>query len=238
MKRIVGTTMAIALSFMLAFVSFAVGFYQLEVARAEEALGIFDLTRAAGIYARLEKIVETGSRVPWLFDSARADLQVRRSGVSYWRQDYPAIMKETAVAEEQGKALDPALRFIRANARYRAIAGERSRDKVIQGLEASIRDYAGTLESDPKAADAAFNYELLLMLRDDVAGGRRSAQLSPQEGRKHPPDQMHGMLGEQGAEPKEKATQKMKVIVPREGDEDPTRKGQEQSRGSAKKKRG
>jgi hypothetical protein len=238
MKRIVGTTMAMALSFMLAFAALGIGLYQLEVARAEEALATFDLALAGNIYARLEKMAETGSRIPWIFDAARADLRVRRSRVSYWRKDYPAILEETAAAEAKGKSLDPPLRFIRANARYRAIIGEQRRGKVIQGLEESIRDYAGILESDPTMTDAAFDYELLLILRDDIASGRRPALLSRQDAQKHPPDQMKGVLGEQGIEPKEKAQQKMKVIVPKEGDEDPNKRGQEPSKGSATKKRG
>jgi hypothetical protein len=172
------------------------------------------------------------------FETVRAELRLRRSRVSYWQRDYAAILSETAAAEEQGKALSPALRFIRANARYRVAAGERDREKVIQGLGASIRDYAKIVEADPTFTAAAFNYEFLLMLRNDLAGGGRPAQLGGQAGPHSRKEPMPGMHGDEGTEPKARAGQKLKVIVPGEGDEDPRKQGQEPSRGSATKKRG
>ena len=96
MKRIFGVSMAMALSLILACGALAIGFYHLEVARAEEALATFDAARADGIYARLEKTLGIGRHIPWIFDGVREDLQVRRSRLSYWRQDYAAVLKETA----------------------------------------------------------------------------------------------------------------------------------------------
>jgi hypothetical protein len=238
MKRIFGTTMAMALSFMLAFGALGTGLYHLEVARVEEALVAFDLASANSIYARLEKMQEMGRRIPWISGAVRADVLARRNQVSYWRQDYAAILEETAAAEENERNVTPSLRFVRANARYRAITGEQSREKVIRGLGQSIREYERIIESDPAFTDAAFNYEFLLMLRNDIASGKRPAQISLQGAQKSPPDQTQGMHGEQGAEPKEKARQKLKVIVPKEGDEDPHKRGQEPSKGSATKKSG
>jgi len=238
MKKIFGTTIAMALSFILAYGAQCIGFYHLEVARAEEALATFDLALADSIYARLEKTQEMGRRIPRIFEAVRSDLQVRRSRVSYMRQDYAVIIEETAATGENEKTLSHSLRFIRANARYRAITGEQRRDKVIQGLGESIRDYARILEADPTFTDAAFNYEFLLMLRNDIAGGRRPAHLKQKGAQGAQPDQQKSIYGEQGAEPASKAPQKMKVLVPKEGDEDPNKRGQEPSKGSATKKRG
>jgi hypothetical protein len=238
MKRIFGTAMAMALSFMLACGALGIGFYHLEVARAEEALATFDLALADRIYARLEKTLEIGRRIPWIFETVRADLQVRRSRLSYWRQDYAAILEETAATGENEKTLSPSLRFIRANARYRAITGEQSREKVIRDLGQSIRDYARTVEADPTFTDAAFNYEFLLMLRNDIAVGKRPAHLKQKGAQGAQSDQQKSIYGEEGAEPASKVPQKMKVLVPKEGDEDPKKRGPEPGKGSAMKKRG
>jgi hypothetical protein len=236
MKRIFGAAIAMALSLMLACGALAVGFYHLEVARAQEALAIFDTARADRIYTRLEKTLEIGRRIPWIFEGVRADLQVRRCRLSYWRQDYAAVLEETAANGEDEKTLSPSLRFIRANARYRSITGKQSRDKIIRDLGLSIRDYAKTVEADPTFTDAAFNYEFLLMLRDDIAGGRRLAPFR-HPGAQKSPDLMKGVHGEEGAEPGAKV-QQMKVLVPKEGDEDPKKRGPEPGKGSATKKRG
>jgi hypothetical protein len=236
MKKIFGATMATALSFMLACGALGIGFYYREVARAEEAFAAFDAGLADTVYTRLEKMLEAGRYIPWIFDRVRADVQVRRSRLSYWRRDYAAILKETAT-EESEKTLSPSLRFIRANARYRAITGEQGRERVIRDLGLSIRDYARTVEADPTFTDAAFNYEFLLMLRDDMTGGRRPTQLR-QKGAQGAQDQQKGMYGEEGAEPSSKMTQKMKVLVPKEGDEPLEKQGPQPGKGSAVKKRG
>lgn len=238
MKRIFGVSMAMVLSLLLACGALAVGFYHLEVARAEEALATFDAALADRICARLEKTLETGGRILWILEGVRADLHVRRSRLSYWRQDYAAILRETAATGENDKTLSPSLRFIRANARYRAIAGVQSPEQVIRGLGESIRDYAKIIETDPVFADAAFNYEFLVMLRDDIAGGRRRSPFRQQGTQQSQLDQTKGVHGEQGAEPSFKTPERMKVLVPQEGDEPPEKRGPQPGKGSAVKKRG
>ncbi len=235
MKSIFGAAIAITISSLLACGGLGIGIYQREVARAEEALALSDLVAADAIYARLDKTVAAAG-VPWVFDAARADLRLRRSRVAYWQGNYAAILQETAAAEEQGRSVSPALRFIRANARFRLAAGERDREKVIQALGECIRDYAKIVEADPTFTAAAFNYEYLLRMRSDVAAGSRPVHPGRLGSRQ--PDPGQGMHGEEGSEPKAKEGPRMKVIVPKEGDEDPQKRGQEPSRGAATKKRG
>jgi tetratricopeptide (TPR) repeat protein len=239
MRRVLGITMAMALLFMAAFVALGIGFYHLEVGRAEEALATFDAAQADRIYAHLEKTLAMGMRIPWPLEGVRSDLQVRRSRLSYWRQDYAAILKETAATGEDEKTLSPSLRFIRANARYRAITVKQSREQVIRNLGQSIRDYAKIIETDPTFTDAAFNYEFLVMLRDDMVSGRRASPFRQMGAQQDQRNQMKGVHGEQGSEPAFKTLQRMKVLVPREGDETPPQKrGLEPGKGSVMKKRG
>jgi hypothetical protein len=238
MKRIFSITMSMALSFLLACGALGIGFYHLEIARAEEAIATFNAAQADRIYARLEKTLEIGRRIPWMFEGMHEDLQVRRRRVSYLRQDYAAILEDTDATEENEKTLSPSLRFIRANARYRITVDEHNREKVIRGLGQSIGDYARTVEADSMFSDAAFNYEFLLMLRNDIAGGKRPAHLKQKGAQGAQSDQQKSIYGEQGAEPASKVQQKMKVLVPKEGDEDPQKRGPEPGKGSALKKRG
>jgi len=238
MKKIFGTALAIALSLILACVALAIGFYHLEVARAQEALATFDAARADRIYVSLEETLEIVRRIPWVFETVREDLQVRKSRLCYWRRDYAAILEKTATTGEDEKTLNPSLRFIRANARYSAIAGGQSRENVLRDLGMSIRDYAKTIEADPTFTDAAFNYEYLLKLRGDMLSGGRPAPFRQRGLPQSQPDRMKGVHGDQGAEPSFKTPQKMKVLVPKEGDEDPLKRGPQPGKGSAVKKRG
>ena len=225
------------LSLTLAFGALTVGLYHREVAQAEEAFAASDAARADDIYSHLEKMLETGGHIPWIFDTLRADLRVRRIRISYWRGDYAAVLEQTALNGEAEKRLSPALRFIRANARARAITAAQSRETVIRDLGQSIGDYAKVMEADPALSDAAFNYEFLLLLRSDVASGRRPGLLR-RSGTKDSPDMLKGALGDEGAKQGVKVPERTKVLVPKEGDEDPEKRGPEPGKGSATKKRG
>ena len=238
MKRIFGTVMAMALSVILAFGTLGIGFYHLEVVRAEEALATFDAVRADSIYARLEKTMGIVRHVPWLFDDVREDLKLRKSRLSYLRQDYAAILKETAATGEDENSFSPSLRFIRANARYRAITEKQGREQVIRDLGQSIRDYARIIEAEPMFTDAAFNYEFLVILRDSLASGRHPAPFRQRGAQIPPMDQTKNVHGDEGALQGAKVTQKMKVWVPKEGDEDTEKRGLLPGKGSATKKRG
>jgi hypothetical protein len=235
MKRIFGTAIAMALSVMLACGALGFGFYHLEVARAEEALATFDAARVDLIYARLEKTLEIVRHIPWVFKGLQVDLQVRKSRLSYLRQDYAAILKEAVTTREDEKTLSPSLRFIRANARFRAIPGEQGREQVIRDLGQCIRDYAKAIETDPTFTDAAFNYEFLLLLRDDIAGGKRPFRRQGAQKSSNWMKEIHGMPGD---EPGDEAPQQMKVMVPKESDEDPTERNPEPGKGTAPKKNG
>jgi hypothetical protein len=237
MRRIFGIAAAMVLSVAIGFAALGVGFYCLNLARAEEAVAASDFTLADGIYARLERSLEKGKYIPGIPDKARTDLTVRRSLMAYRLRDYAAVLDATETGDENAKRLDPALRFIRANARFRMASGEQSREKVLRALGQSIKDYATVLGDDPAFTDAAFNYEYLVMLRNDMAVDRRSFHLQPKGTRNSRPDE-EDLFGPQGAEAQARGEKRMKVLVPREGDEDPEKKGQEPSKGSAKKKFG
>ncbi len=238
MKSILGTAIGIALSFIISCGALAIGFYHLEIARAQEALATFDLSRADRIYARLEKTLEIGKSIPWIFTSASEDLRVRRVRLAYWRQDYAAVLDATSTTGEDEGALSPPMRFLRANARCRAVAGTQGREQMIKEFNLAIRDYAKVLDADPGFMESAFNYEYLLMIRDDIAGGRRRSPFRPSGAMESKLDQRNGVHGEQGVEPAVKVPQKMKVWVPKEDGEDPRKLGPEPGKGSATKKRG
>jgi hypothetical protein len=235
MKRIIGSVTATILLCVLAFGALGIGFYHLQVARAEEAIAAFELAVADNVYARLERKLRIAKLIPWVFEKGYRDVRIRRSRIAYLQQNDAAILGETDEGEVD--TLGPAYRFIRGNARYRAIGGEPSREKVIRGLEASIRDYAGTIEANPAFADAAFNYEFLVTLRNDIAGGRRPVQFK-QKGAQETRSGQKDIYGEEGTESAPKVREKIKVLVPKEGGEDPEKRGQEPSRGSAAKKSG
>lgn len=81
----------------------------------------------------------------------------------------------------------------------------------MQALDEAIAGYLTVLKGDEWDERAAYNYEYLLRLRDDLAKGRRKS--AP------PPDSEDASLGTAGAPAKTADMKKFEVYIPLEGEE-------------------
>jgi hypothetical protein len=104
-----------------------------------------------------------------------------RAITTYWRAKYDALKPlRDAAGTETGT--DSRLLLIAANAAFRGShpeTGERTR--AIERLDAVVQQYADVLRADPGAADAAYNYEYVLRVRNLLAKakGPRSGDFKP-----------------------------------------------------------
>jgi hypothetical protein len=91
--------------------------------------------------------------------------------VSYWLARYTALTDMTNPAS--GPAVqDPQLLLLAANAAFRTSAPQsEDRKAVVSRLDAVVQAYADALRKDPNLTDAAYNYEFVVKLRDQVAKG-------------------------------------------------------------------
>lgn len=91
--------------------------------------------------------------------------------VSYWLARYTALTDMAAPGS--GPAVqDPQLLFLAANAAYRTSAPQSDdRKGAVSRLDAVVQNYADVLRRDPNNSDAAFNYEFVVKLRDQIAKG-------------------------------------------------------------------
>jgi hypothetical protein len=76
-------------------------------------------------------------------------------------------------ANRSDEAPDPELLFVSTNTAFRAATRQDSdRQTAVQRLDTVIQAYGEVLRADPSNADASYNYEYVVRLRDSVARGR------------------------------------------------------------------
>lgn len=131
-----------------------------------------------------------------------ADARSLGTTAGYWQGNYDAV------------AENPDAKLLAANAAYRNMrkAGG-SWQAVVGRMDTIVKQYAEILREDPSNAEAAFNYEYVVRLRQVIAA--RKQPLPPAE------DGNTGLSihGFEGAPPEASDMKKFKMIVPMRPDE-------------------
>ena len=93
------------------------------------------------------------------------DVRIAKATVAYWLGRYGAVAADTTDGEA-----DAAILLTAANAAYR----EAQRDPAVgpaavQRLDGVLQAYASALKASPRNVEAAYNYEYVARIRDQVA---------------------------------------------------------------------
>lgn len=196
------------------------------VVRAQQALFTSDYEGADAALQEVERGLAYASWIPWVGERIADDVRARQAALDYWRRDYAALAppdRTDPVADVPPD--DVRLQLIVAGAAYRG-AQSRAKDRatILQALASAIDAYRAVLDNArrpddaPDALEAAYNYEYVIRLRDDILKGRRRAM--------PPPDEV-GSLGEQGESDDPDFDSEFKLYVPLEKEErDNTQPGQ------------
>ena len=130
-----------------------------------------------------------------------------RATATYWLSRYDDL-----TAQRDAGDRDPGVLLLAANASFRASQANASdRATGVRQLEAVIKTYADVLKSGSGQADAAYNYEFVVRMRDALVHNRIGAIPAPD-----PQTTLHGHVG---APPKGVEMSKFKVMIPKRGDE-------------------
>jgi hypothetical protein len=151
------------------------------MADAQQALLTADYDAADASLQVVERYYQYASRLPWVGDGAVNDVRTRRAAVSYWQRKYGSLApadRTDPVADIEPDNLP--LQIIVADAVYRdRLVGAKDRASILQMLEASLDAYRTALsnarrpEDEPYAKVAAYNYEYVVRLRNEILNGRR-----------------------------------------------------------------
>ena len=187
-------------------------------ARAQESLLTADYDTADASLRVVERYYEYASRLPWVGDGPVSAVRTRRAAVNYWQRKYSALVPADLadpVAEVPVNNLP--LQVIVADSVYRnGQARAKDRATMIQMLEGAINAYHTVLrnvrrpEDASNAQEAAYNYELVVRLRNEIVNGRR---------RGLPPTRNEREFGSQGNPEDPTFENRFKEYIPLEKDE-------------------
>lgn len=190
-----------------------------ELARAEEAFLTSDWNAAAESLRVVERYFSYTRSVPWVGERPLNDIRARQAALDYWRQDYAALAPADRTDPVSDVAPDNVhLQLIVADAVYRN--GQRQgkdRATTLRMLEAAMAAYRTVLgnarlaDDTPYAEAAAYNYEYVIRLRDELLKGRRRTP--------PPQDEEEGNLGFEGGLEGGEFEQEFRLYVPLEKEE-------------------
>jgi hypothetical protein len=174
MKSAIRYLVGAVVAAVLGVLCLAGGFLQRDMARAQREVALQKYGEADITFERAERYFEYGSRIPGVGNRLLNDVRARRAASYYWQRQYDALAPDQGDPTSAIPRDNVDLQFIVANAVYRAHQSRvKDRATLIEALTAGINGYLVVLRNSTRREDAAFNYEYLVKLRDDIEKGRR-----------------------------------------------------------------
>lgn len=209
MKEITGYLLSAVVLAALGGVCLAAGIVDREIARTQENVFALRYGESAEALDTAEKYLKYGSWIPWVARSLN-DVRTRRASTHYWQRDYERIVPQDSDPLAGIAPENAALQLIAANAAYRkSQAVAKDRTATLRALDAAVNAYLAVLRNAGAPEAAAYNYEYVVRLREDIGKGRRAVDLTDRA--------EDGPAGEQGGPPPEDANKRdLKILIPLE----------------------
>ena len=169
MRKVLGQVVLAMVLAGIGVTSWMGGQLESRVADAHEELALLRYEAVGAEYGDIEQAMAYVRRVPWLADNLANDVEEHRATAEYWQARYDALAPQR---DAHGVLVDqpPAVLALAANAAYRT--GQREsgdRQALLRRLDAVLKSYTEELKKDANNADAAYNYEYIVRLRDTVS---------------------------------------------------------------------
>jgi len=218
MKGTAGYVVGAVVLALIGAASLAASRFDREIALAQQALFTSDYGAAGDALQAVERDFAYTSRIPWVGPRIADDVRARQAALAYWQRDYAALAPADRADAVAGVAPEQVqLQLIVADAVFRE-GRSRAKDRatILQMLESAINAYRTLLDNArrpadaPYALEAAYNYEYVVRLRDEILKGRRKTL--------PPPDDV-GTLGNEGESEDPDFDSDFKLYVPLEKEE-------------------
>jgi len=206
-------------AYLIAAVIFAVvGFVALTASRFERQLADAQERAATLQYARAQESLDAADGylqyaqwLPTVGDDAMREIRARQAALQYWQGDYAKVLPAQAEPVAAVDESNVELQLVVANAAFRVgLKGATEKTAAVQALNEAANGYLTVLKNNTWHEEAAYNYEYVVRLRDEIAKGRKPPSEQPQESVD---------LGESGAPSPATATKSFQIYVPLQGDE-------------------
>ena len=149
--------------------------------------------------------------LPRVGDDLVHEVRARQAALQYWQGEYEKVLPAQAEPVAAVDESNVELQLVVANAAFRVgLRGVTDRTAAIQALNEAANGYLTVLKNNTWQEEAAYNYEYVIRLRDEIAKGRRPPSEQAQQGMD---------LGESGAPSDATSTKGFQIYVPLQGDE-------------------
>ncbi len=213
MKSVTGCVLGAGVTALMGAVCLAAGTLERRIAHAQEQVAAEHYDEALSAFDGAEPYLEYASRLPWIGNGPVNDIRARRAALQYWRRQYGALAPEetdplVAVASDN---ID--LQLVVADAVYRAgQTRAKDRQSALQAIDAGLEAYLTVLKNAPRRLErAAYNYEYLVRLRQDIESNRGKLGIARVE--------VNSPFGRPGHGPDATSTGEFKILVPLESPE-------------------
>jgi hypothetical protein len=212
------------------------GRFERRLAIAQEDMAVLDYADPQQEYAVLE---EDLSKLPWTSRTTLNEIRRHRAELQYWQGQYDSLVeiaKTPPAQDSEADAVDPELLLLAANASFRTVQhGPQDKATLLKSLDGVIHSYAEALRAGNQRPDTAFNYELAVKIRAEVAAGKRKGMPASMMVEDKSDSNMHGDPGEP---PKDMKVEQFQIRIPM--DPKDFRSSQEQTAGTgqARKRKG
>ena len=230
-KRSAGLGVVVVLA-LVGALSLAVGVFERRLAIAREDIAVLDFVDPEREYVELERDL---SRFSWVSTRALNEISRQRAFIQYWQGKYGDLIEVSRAASDS--EIDPDVQIVAANALFRvAQRGPQDKQALLKNLDTAVRAYAVALQSGSENPDLAFNYELAVRLRADLAGSRRKGGMgtAPTDDQQSEPN----MHGDPGDPPKDLKAEQFQIRVPMDPRDIKNSQEQAAGTGQARRKRG
>ena len=200
-----------ALFAIAAWLSWSESRVSARVADAQQSIATFD-------YGNTNQLQPSRALSDYLPGSRHLsdEIRIAKANVAYWLGRYDAVASDT------GGDADAAILLTSANAAFRVNMRELGTGPAAaQKLDGVLQAYASAMKASSRNADAAYNYEYVARLRDQVARAPQTKAASASAASKGPV--MGGDLpagptihGGPGAPPPDAKTEEFQTIMPME----------------------
>ena len=217
-------------------VCMAAGKLERRMAIAQEDMAVLDFADPQQEYAALEQDL---TKLPWTSRVTLKEIRKHRAELQYWQGDYQSLVdvaKAPPVQDNENDTADPELLLVAANASFRtAQHGPQDKATLLKNLDGVIHAYSEALRSGIERSDAAFNYELAVKIRTELANGKRKGMPNSSMVEDKSDSNMHGDPGEP---PKDMKVEQFQIRIPMDPKDFKSSQEQTAGTGQARKRKG
>lgn len=186
--------------------SVAAGYFELHMATAAAHVVTEDYDEAAAALGRAGRLSDYLRYLPGVVRASVDDVRAGEAAVRYWQREYESVATNRA---EPG-TVNVDVELVAADAKYRVgQARMNDRQTALEVLDEASEAYRGVLEHSVRNQRAAYNYEFVSRLKQEVGKGRKPG----------PDPNPEGPLGRAGRPVKTATQGDFKILVPLESPE-------------------